>query len=465
MTEEGEATGWGPERSAELYRIAQWGKGYFDVSSQGTVLVRPRKDGAGQAIDLLEVVEALRERELSPPVLLRFPGITRHRMEEIKIAFARAIQEVEYGGTYTCVYPIKVNQARHVCEEVRDIGARLGFGLEVGTKPELLAALALTDGHDDMPIVCNGFKDEEYLETVVRAARLGRRILPVVEQLFELPILMRLIREHDPELSIGLRIKLTSQGSGRWSESAGHRGKFGLTAAEAMSAVERLRGADLLDRLTLLHCHIGSQVSDIRRLKNAVSELAHVYGELVRLGAPLTTLDLGGGLGVDYDGTNTPTDNSVNYDIQEYALDLVYRIAGSCDQAGVAHPDLITESGRAITAYSSVLVCEVVGRRVYDPLPDMGAIRSSVQEREDEAPQPLLDLLDAVERIETDDPVALYHDSAHAQEEASSLFRLGYISIEDQTAAEAVTGFVWRRVLERAGWPPPVELENLADSM
>lgn len=453
---------WGVPLSREHYRIAEWGQGFFDVSEEGHVVVRPAKDGA--AIDLLAVVEGLRERELAPPVLLRFPGITAYRMRELRRAFDRAISEVGYDGTYTCVYPMKVNPARHVCEEVRDIAAELGFGLEVGTKPELLAALTLSEAHDDMLIICNGFKDEEYLELVVHAGVLGRRIIPVLEQLDEVDRMIQLAERHGVRPKLGLRAKLWSRGMGRWAGSSGDRGKFGLSASQILKAARRLEAAGLLDSLTLLHFHIGSQVSDIRRLKDAVSELAYLYVEMRRLGAPISMLDVGGGLGVDYDGTASATESSVNYGPAEYALDVVHRVASVCDAEEVPHPDLVSESGRAISAYSSVLVCEVVGATRFDTLPDLDTIRTSM-EAQDDPPRPIADLLDAYDRAADAEAAELLHDVTHARHEAASLFRFGYLTLELYAASEELAWSVSRRVLERDREDPAAELEDVPEAL
>ena len=330
---------WTTEDAAELYRIGEWADGYFGVSLRGTVEVYPTRS-PDEKIDLLEVVEGLAARDLVPPVVIRFSGILAHRMSELRRVFDEAIQEAGYDGSYACVYPIKVNQQRQVCEEIRDVGARLGFGVEVGSKPELLAGLALTEGFNDMPFVCNGFKDEEFIQTVILAEKMGRSITPVVERRHELDLIIKAAHEHQVTPRIGIRAKLATGGAGRWKDSAGYRGKFGLSVSEILGSVEQLRDAGLLEGLGMLHCHIGSQIFDIRVVKYAVSELAHLYVELVKLGAPMGVLDLGGGLGVDYDGTQSASDSSMNYTLEEYAADVVHRVKSICDDAGVPHPEV-----------------------------------------------------------------------------------------------------------------------------
>ncbi len=457
----GAPTEWSPGDSAELYRIREWGKGYFAVSDEGTVEVWPDKDPT-RSIDLHQLVQGLCERELTPPVLIRFSDILAHRMRELREAFDEAIAEAGYGGRYACVYPIKVNQQRHICEEVRNIGAELGFGLEAGSKPELLAVLALTEGHNDMPIVCNGFKDDDFIETVILATKLGRNIIPVVERFHELELLDKYAGRYGVRPRIGIRAKLSARGVGRWEHSAGLKGKFGLSVSEILRAVEYLRDRDMLDCLEMLHCHIGSQVFDIRHVKNAVTELAHIYSELVRLGARMGKLDIGGGLGVDYDGSHSATESSINYTPREYAADVVYRIQSVCEDAAVAHPDILTESGRALVAYSSVLVCDVLGKRAQEGPPDLERIRRTMAEA-DEVPQPLLDLLDAYERAGNDDATSVYHDAVHAREEAVSLFSLGYMTLPLRAATEEVFWGIGRALLDRTDAELPDELEELAE--
>jgi hypothetical protein len=274
---------WSTSDATDLYRVDAWGEGYFSVSDQGTLLAHPSATRA-QAIDLFDVVRGLAGREIGTPVIVRLPGVLEHRMRELRRAFDDAIKEAGYGAEYACVYPIKVNQERHVCEAIRDLGSELGFGLEVGSKPELIAGLALTQGFNDMPLVCNGFKDSQYIETVVLAAKMGRNILPVAEQAHELRLIAASARQHDVRPDFGIRAKLTTPGVGRWAGSAGIRGKFGLTVAEMLHAVEYLEREDLLAGLKMLHCHVGSQIFDIRVVKYVVSELAHLYVELVRAG-------------------------------------------------------------------------------------------------------------------------------------------------------------------------------------
>jgi len=460
----GDSRPWSPADSVALYRMEDWGLGYFGVSAEGTVQVHPDTDPA-KSMDLFDIVQGLEARDICPPVILRFSGILDHRMRGLRRCFDTAIEEAGYKGKYTCVYPIKVNQQRNICEEVRDLGAELGFGIEAGSKPELLAGLALTEGLNQMPFVCNGFKDQEFIETVLLAAKMGRNIIPVAEQMHELELIARSARSHKVTPQFGIRAKLASEGIGRWAESGGVRGKFGLSVSQILKAVEYLKEMDLLDGLKMLHCHIGSQIFDIRTFKYAVSELTHLYVELVRLGAPMGLLDLGGGLGIDYDGSQSATESSVNYSIEQYAADVVYRIQSICDDAEVPHPDIITESGRAIVAHSGVLVFQVLGSRIFAEEPDMALVEQAVSDPE--APQPLLDMVDAYQRLngEDRDPVEVYHDAEHALTEAMSLFNLGYMTIAARAATEELFWVMARRVTEELGEELPEELAGLPDRL
>ena len=453
-----EAEAWSTDDTAAVYRFGDWGDGYFGVSERGTLQVYPDGNPA-RALDLLEVVEGLGARGLTPPVVLRFPDLLRHRMTKLASAFDTAIRDVGYRGRYSCVYPIKVNQQRHLCEQVTKVGRELGFGIEVGSKPELLAGLALTVGQNDMPLVCNGFKDDEFIETVVIAAKMGRNVIPVVEQFHELELLARHARAHGVHPRIGIRARLAAGGIGRWATSSGLRGKFGLSVSEILSAVTYLRERDLLDSLRLLHCHIGSQIFDIRTVKYAVSEVTHLYAELVKQGAPMGMLDLGGGLGVDYDGTQTATQSSANYTVEQYALDVVHRVRSICDDAEVQHPDLLSESGRALVSHSSAIICEAVASRRLPERPNRPLVDRALAV--EEVHQPLRDILDAYERLDTGDPIEAFNDAAHAFDEAMSLFNLGYMDITARAAVEDLYWSTGGRVLRILGDELPEELVDL----
>ncbi len=437
---------WSAEDAARLYGVPDWGKGYFGVTSAGTLAVMPDKDPAKQ-IDLLDLVGGLAERGIHTPVLLRFSGILEHRLREIRTAFDKAIADHAYQNAYSCVYPIKVNQQRHVCEEIATVGKELKFGLEAGSKPELLAVLALSQGQDDMPIICNGFKDDEFIETVILATKLGRNIIPVVEKFTELELIVKYAERYNVRPKIGIRVKLSSRGAGRWEASAGARSKFGLFVTEVLDALEYLKQRGMADCLNMLHCHVGSQLFDIKQLKTAVNELTHIYTELVRLGAGMKIIDVGGGMGVDYDGSQSAWNSSINYTVDEYATDIVYRIKTVCDDAGVSHPMIISESGRAMVAYHSVLIMNVLGKSHFQQDPELARINEDLK-NEKEPPQPLLDLIDAWEQLNERNALEVYHDAMQARDEAMSLFSLGYMSLPMRAASERLFWSIGRKVLD-----------------
>ena len=459
---------WTPADASALYAIPEWGKGYVAVNNAGHVAVMPTKDPARQ-IDLHEVVSGLRERGIHTPVLLRFNDILMHRLREIRDAFKNTMTDQGYSGGYSCVYPIKVNQQRHVCEQIASLAVELGFGLEAGSKPELLAVLGLSataggPGVNGMPIICHGFKDDEFIETVILATKLGRNIIPVVEKFSELELIIKHAKAYNVRPKIGLRVKLSARGAGRWEGSAGVRSKFGLFLSEVLRAVELLKANDMLDCLTLLHCHVGSQLYDIRVLKNAINELARVYCELHKLGAGLTMLDIGGGMGVDYDGSQSAWPSSINYTIQEYATDVVYRVKSVCDDNSIPHPTILSESGRAMVAYSSMLVVDILGTSRFDGKVDPDAIEKQLR-AEPDAPKPVVDLLDCIRNLTDRNVLETYHDATQARDEAMSLFSLGYMTLPMRAAAEQLFWATCLRLLDRAGRKGeiPDELEPLTD--
>jgi arginine decarboxylase len=436
---------WSTGEAERLYQMDRWGQGYFGVGDDGRVRVRPDRT-TEREIDLLEVVEGLAERDLAPPLLIRFSDILADRLRALHDAFASAIAENGYAGRYVAVYPIKVNQQRPVVEEVYRYGREFDFGLEVGSKPELLAVMAMTDEAEERLIICNGFKDDEYIEGVILSTKLGRNIIPVVEKFSELKLILKHASAYDVRPKIGVRVKLASQGAGRWRDSAGERSKFGLFISEILDMVGLLAANDMLDCLKLIHCHPGSQIQDIRRLKEAIGELGHVYAELVKLGVPLEYVDVGGGLGVDYDGSRTTFDSSMNYTMQEYAAEVVYRLASVCDERDVPHPTIISESGRAMTAYQSVLVINVLGasgpRTSHEPPVDI--------EDPEELPPPLRDLAVAHGDVTAERAVEVYHDAVQARDEAMNLFKLGYLSLEHRGMAERLFWSICSRVHDLA---------------
>src|SRR6185436_5845919 len=349
---------WSATEAAELYDVPRWGQGYFSVNEQGHLQVHPTKE-PGRGVDLKRLVDRLQLHGLAVPILIRFTDILKHRLGEIHSAFQQAIGQNQYQGQYCCVYPIKVNQQRQVVDEVLNFGAQYGFGLEAGSKPELLAVAAMAS--NETPIICNGFKDAEFIEMAMLAQKIGRKIMPVVEKYTELDLILEYAAKVGVRPTIGMRVKLAARGGGRWQSSGGYRSKFGLTVGEVLRGLEQLKARGMEDCFQLLHFHLGSQIPNIRIVKGALNEAARVYVELVKAGAGLRYLDVGGGLGVDYDGSQTDFESSVNYTLQEYANDVVYHLQTVCDEAKVPHPTIVSESGRAIVAHHSVLVFNILG--------------------------------------------------------------------------------------------------------
>ncbi|MBV9033098.1 MAG: biosynthetic arginine decarboxylase [Acidobacteriaceae bacterium] len=444
---------WTTTEAAELYDITSWGKGYFSVGANGNVLVHPTKE-SHRSIDLKQLVDTLEWRGISLPILIRFADILKHRLGEMHQAFESSIREHGYQGDYCCVYPIKVNQQRQVVEEVFNFGRAYNFGLEAGSKPELLAVLAIAD--NETPIICNGFKDDEYIEMVMLAKKIGRRIIPVVEKFTELDLIIKHAEHVGVKPVIGIRVKLASRGSGRWKSSGGYRSKFGLTVSEALKAVELLKQRGMEDSLQLLHFHLGSQITNIRQIKAAVIEAARIYVDLKKLGTGLKYLDVGGGLGIDYDGSQTDFESSVNYTLEEYARDVVYHIQNICDESEVPHPTIISESGRAVAAYHSVLVFNVLGVSGFgeEELP------ASLPE---DSEQPLIDLFETHRSITKKNLLETYHDAQQALDSALNLFSLGYLTLEQRSTAENLYWAICRKILRFARELDffPEELEGL----
>jgi arginine decarboxylase len=422
---------WSVTDANELYEVSRWGKGYFSINGSGNVQVHPAKDPS-RAIDLKQLVDDLQARGITLPLLIRFSDILKHRLGDIHDAFQAAIAQHQYNGRYCCVYPIKVNQQRQVVEEVLNFGAPYQFGLEAGSKPELLAVIALAS--NETPIMCNGFKDAEYIETVMLAQKMGRNIIPVVEKYTELNLILEYSEKIGVRPNIGMRVKLAARGGGRWQGSAGYRSKFGLTVAEILQGLDELKRRGMADCFKLLHFHLGSQIPNIRVVKHALNEASRIYTELHKAGAGLQYLDVGGGLGVDYDGSQTNFESSTNYTLEEYANDVVYHIQSVCDEAGVPHPTIISESGRAVVAYHSVLVFNVLGVSAF------GGNGGPQLPNPEEVEQPLIDLADTYNNLTTRNALESFHDAQQALDMALNLFSGGYLPLDQRCQAE---GLYW----------------------
>ncbi len=445
---------WTIADATELYEIARWGQGYFSVGDQGTVRVHPTKDPQ-RFIDLKSLTDQMVLRGIDVPILVRFSDILRHRLTDLHDAFQAAIVQHGYQGKYVCVYPIKVNQQRKVVEEVVTYGRPYGFGLEAGSKPELLAVAAMAS--NETPIICNGFKDAEFIEMAMLAQKVGRQIIPVVEKYTELGLILEYSQKVGVRPMIGMRVKLASRGSGRWQHSGGYRSKFGLTVVEILKGLEELRSRGMQDCFKLLHFHLGSQIPNIRIVKNALNEAARVYSELVKAGAGLEYLDIGGGLGVDYDGSQTNFESSVNYTLEEYAADVVYHVQTVCDDAGVPHPTIVSESGRAIAAYHSALVFNILGVSGFREQ-DIPPVSPN-----DELEQPLIDLRETYQNVSARNAQESYHDAQQALDMALNLFSGGYLPLEQRCQAETLYWAICARLqrLIRQLDEIPEDLQNL----
>lgn len=417
---------WTTKKSAALYQIEGWGRPYFHVGDDGHVHVTPDPDKSVD-IDLHELICSLKARGLNMPLLLRFADILNHRIKRLNEAFQTAIGEYKYQGRYQGVFPVKVNQQSHLIEDIVDFGRDYQYGLEAGSKPELLIALSAMHKNGGL-IICNGYKDRAYIETALLAQRLDKTVIVVLERLEEVDVAIEAARTLGIRPQLGVRAKLASKGVGRWAKSAGDRAKFGLSTAEMVELVDKLAAADMLDTLQLLHFHIGSQISSIIPIKNALQEAANIYTELAKMGAAMRYLDVGGGLAIDYDGSQTDFHASKNYHLAEYATDIVDAVMTACDKAGVAHPTLVSESGRAVAAHHSVLAFEVVG---------VNQVRyGEVVRPEPGTHRVLHDLFHTYEAIVPKNVQESFHDAGQAKEEAQSLFKYGYLDLRSRAHAE-----------------------------
>jgi arginine decarboxylase len=420
---------WTIQSARALYNIDRWGAKYFDINEAGHVVATPLQE-AGASVDITDVIEEAKARGLKFPVLIRFQDILRHRVESINQAFRNSIGEFNYQGKYRGVFPIKVNQLREVVEEILDAGKPYQFGLEVGSKPELFAGLALQDQVGSM-IVCNGYKDTTFIRMALMGIKLGKKVILIVEKLEELKQILAVSRQMGVEPLIGIRARLLSKGMGKWAESGGENAKFGLSTAELLAATELLKAEKLGHCFKLLHFHIGSQVPDILTVKKAVQEAARFYAKLFKMGFPIDYIDVGGGLGVDYDGSRSAFDSSTNYSLQEYTNDVVYYIADVCNAEKVPHPEIISESGRAIVAHHSVLIVEVFGA--------IGKVRPGQQFAYEEAEHPLVkELLDIRKNLAKLNKLEAYHDALERKEDAHNMFTLGLMELPDKAKIECL---------------------------
>lgn len=443
--------------NSERYRVRQWGTGYFSINSKGHLCVLPEKREDGPSIDFLEVIEEIRNLNITFPAVLRFHDILRAQVRQLNTTFRSAIEECEYQGQFLGVYPVKVNQMREVVEEIVDAGQPFDYGLEAGSKPELLAALALNSGYKTLTVL-NGYKDEDFIRLALLGRKLGRHIIIVVERFSEIEMIIRLARELEVEPMIGFRARLASHGSGRWAGAGGEKAKFGLSCAEILSGVEQLRQHDMAQCLKLLHFHAGSQIPDIRFIKEAIAEAGRIYVDLVALGLPLEYFDVGGGLGIDYDGSRSASDSSRNYSLEEYAFDIVESLQYICDQAGVTHPNIVSESGRFVTAHHSCVITNVI-----DSIHRTVAEQEPAQQGREHN---LVTLMrEAAANLGDRNYQEIFNDIQQYKDDAINAFRFGVISIQERARVETLYWSTLARIQQVVDDLPfvPQELQRLGE--
>ncbi len=430
-------TKWNIEESRELYNIRGWGLGYFDINNKGHIVVQPQ-DESHHSIDLKELVEDIQAKGYSLPALIRFSDILKTSITKLANAFDESIKKYNYEGAYHGVYPIKVNQQRQVVEEIVKFGRPFNFGLEAGSKPELHAILAIMDNPEAL-LICNGYKDETFIRLALMSQKLGKKVFIVVERPDELEIIDRVAKEINIQPNIGLRIKLISSGQGRWAESGGEYSKFGLNSMELVDALEFAEQRGIKNCIRLIHFHLGSQITNIRRIKNSLKEVGRFYAELCKAGCPIDHIDVGGGLGIDYDGSRSTYASSTNYTVQEYANDVVYHVLESCRENDLPHPNIISESGRAMTAYHSILVFNVLDVTSFPEWSDQIEIPEN-------APEIVEEIYDVLENTSNKNLSESWHDATHLKDEIHNQFLLGLITLRDRALCERIYWGISRKV-------------------
>lgn len=430
---------WKVEDSLDLYGINRWGRDYFSANRKGQLLIRPSSTAQNFA-NVKEIVDSLRDQGIQTPLLLRFPQLIADRIQRQYLAFEKARKDYGYKGRLRAVFPMKVNQEKEVIEDIFEAGAEYDYGIEVGSTPELLAAVAMKQNNRSL-LICNGFKDYEFIELACLASLWRKNVILVIDKLDEVDMIIEAVGATKARPMIGIRMKLYTRGGGKWAESGGERAKFGLSVPAILEAVERLKKAKMLPLVKMVHYHIGSQISDVKKITNGIREAARLYCELVKLRVPLRYLDVGGGMGVDYDGTQSSSSMSVNYDMTEYANAVTYTIKTICDDEGVAHPEIITEAGRAITAYHSMLVAELIQKSPLSIDP------AEIRVRDDD-PLPVIELKESFDTIGPRNYLEEYHDAMTHREDLMSLFNLGQIDIETRARGELLFRAVCRKALK-----------------
>ena len=420
-------TPWDISSAISLYNIDRWGSGYFTINERGHISVLPTQNPA-TPIDLKELVDEAQQRGLSFPMVVRFQDLLRHRVEKINVCFAEAVTEMGYKSEYRGVFPIKVNQLREVVEEIMDAGKPFKFGIEAGSKPELLAALAIHKDPESL-IICNGYTDALFIQNALLGSKLGKKVIMVVEKLEELYQIIQVSQEVGVEPMIGVRVRLSAKGAGKWATSGGENAKFGLSTSDLVTASETLKNSGLAHCLRLVHFHVGSQVPDIGTIKRAVREAARFYAKLVKMGHTMGFMDVGGGLGVDYDGSRTAFESSMNYSLAEYARDIVWNIMDVVDSEKVAHPVIVSESGRAIVAHHSILVVEAFGAIEKDKT----LLKPEISPKD---PKQVSDILELQKSITAQNWMETFHDAQQMKEQSQSMFDLGLLELESKAKVE-----------------------------
>lgn len=445
---------WTKDDADSVYHISRWGDGYFDINDQGHLCVLPNRDPQGPRIDISEVLDEMKLQNIPLPIVIRFHDILRSQVKLLNETFRDVIKEAEYPGKYTGVYPIKVNQMREVVEEIVDAGTPYDFGLEAGSKPELLSVLAFNDNLNALTVL-NGYKDEEYLRLALLGNKLGRKVIVVIEKFSELYKILKLSREMNVEPMIGLRSKMSVKGSGKWAESGGDKAKFGLTMAEMYRAIEILKAENCLSALKLFHFHIGSQVTNIRTIKEVIREGGRIYAELLKLGANIEYFDVGGGLGIDYDGSQSTNESSINYNLRDYVSDIVYILKEICAEEKVKAPNIVSESGRAITARHSCVITNVIDR-IETSFTDFNTDAKKDEHRL------VSKMREMSESLDIDNAQETFNDAEDIKKEALSAFRLGILTLEERAQIETL---FWRITKKIAEFLPEMEFipENLYD--
>ena len=428
---------WTIDEAREHYNIKGWGAGYFDINSKGNIVVRPDSKSAHH-IDLKELVDDIQAKGYSLPVLIRFSDILKASIANLANSFQNSIDEYGFEGQYHGVYPIKVNQQRQVVEEIVKFGQPFNIGLEAGSKPELHAILAILDNPEAL-LICNGYKDEAFIRLALMSQKLGKKVFIVVEKLDELALIEKVARELGVQPNIGLRIKLVSAGQGRWSSSAGEHSKIGLNTKELMEALEIAKNKNILDCVKLIHFHLGSQITNIRRIKDSLKEVGRFYSELMKFGCNIQYIDVGGGLGIDYDGSRSTFASSTNYSVQEYANDVVYHLLEICKAEDLPHPNIISESGRAMTAHHSILVVNVLDVTSFPEWSEQIEISG-------DAPEVVKEIFDVLDSTSNKNLIESWHDAVHLKDAAQSQFLLGLISLADRAMTERIYWGICRKI-------------------